>query len=158
MEFRDYLDLFIEEALGDMLEPDQISYCLLSEDFSFITPEGAIPLEEMHRKYRSVGQGRRVLVAVQGRIDPKRARKAKLAAVKGRAKRRMAQRRSTTKMKRARTMQTRRRMGIKTRGVRPATRRPSVRRPPKPRPSGRRGAHGAKRHAGPRTHKSYRRR
>lgn len=159
MDFKEHLNVFIEEMVEELITPGQARILLLSEDFAFQTIDGPLLLTEMMRKYRPMSGGGRSLIQVQGRIDPRKSRKASLAAVKYRSKRAAAQRKSTTKMKRKRTSTMRRRMNLKVRGARPS--RPKVRRPArrtvmvrKPssmtRPSGRRGYHGAKRHAAPR--------
>jgi hypothetical protein len=161
MDFQEHLNIFIEEMVEELITPGQARILLLSEDFAFHSPDGPFLLTEMHKKYRQLSGGRKALIARTGRINPRLSRIARQTAIKHRSSRMQAQRKSTTKLKRRRTQQDRKRMGIKTRGVNPQTmnRKPKVRRPPKrhmsvtsrmTRPSGRRGYHGAKRHAAPR--------
>lgn len=148
MEFRDYLDLFIEECVGDMLEPEQISYCLLREDFSFKAVDGPVSLLETVKRTRmKVAGGGYVTRRRQGRPNPRLSiiarRRARNPQVKQKIKR--AKARPQSKMRAAKTRAARKRFM-----------------PSRPKPSGRRGAHGARRHGAPRTHRarrpSYRRR
>jgi hypothetical protein len=147
MKLTEHLDAFIEEAVVELLDPEAAAYLLLSEDFRFTQlGEDVSILNEAHRIRVKVAGGGYMTKRVIGRKDPRRSRSAKRAALKGKAKRRMALRNPRSRMKRARTLAARKRlMGNKT------TRRPKRRVGPTPRkrPSYR-GYHGAKRHAAPR--------
>lgn len=150
MDLLEYLDIMIEEAVGDMLTPTQLSYLLLSEDFCFNGFDGPVNLLETVKRTRmKVAGGGYVTRRRQGRPNPRLSiiarRRSRNPQVKQKIKR--AKARPQSKMRAAKTRVARKRL-MPSRPRRAAVKRPATRRPASR--GSYRGYQGAKRHAAPR--------
>lgn len=140
MSFKDFLNTFIEEAVLEDY-PVEMSVSLLFSESTRSLEDGFTVLEMVKEEHgdelTEVVKRTRIKVAGGGyytkrkigRPNPRRSQIAKRAAMKGKSKRKIAARSMKSKIKRRRTLKARKSLmggGAK------------------------RGAHGAKRHAGPR--------
>jgi hypothetical protein len=136
MSLIEELDAFISEMLALELNEDAITYLLLHED-TVLTEDGTLLETVVKRKVKRGGHT--FVIARRGRPNPARSIKARQAARKGAAKRRVAQRNPSTKRKRMQAMRMRKQMGVARRPKKIKMKMPKV-----------------KQHGGPRVHRSRR--
>jgi len=124
MDIVEMLDDAITELWSSGFDEAEISNMLCDPDFRVVDEIGEdVPLLEVVRRQVVRRGGHRITKTRRGRPNPARSIKAKQAARRGAAKRRLAARNPGSKRKRAQAMRMRKSMGLSRPRLRPRVRR-----------------------------------